>query len=220
MGGLIRPWRCFSSKPKILGILLGCFFTFSLCGRAQSAEAEQLLLDWKKLTQFKKILQDMYQGYKVLYKGYTTVKDISQGSFDLHKNYLDALLEVSPAVKNYKRIADIISLQLRIIKEYKSAFNQFREDGMFVPSEIDYISKVYSNLLKRSLQSIDDLLMVITSGTLRMSDDERLQAIDKIYDDITDQFSFLKDFNSGTAVLSLQRKSEKADIDLSRILSK
>jgi DNA repair ATPase RecN len=204
----------------MLGMLLGCFFTFSLCSSAQSAEAEQLLLDWEKLTQFKKILQDMYDGYKVLYKGYTAVKDISQGSFDLHKNFLDALLEVSPAVKNYKRIADIISLQLRIIKEYKSAFNQFKEDDTFSPPEIDYISKVYSNLLKRSLQSIDELVMVITSGTLRMSDDERLQVIDKIYDDIMDQFSFLKDFNSGTAVLSLQRKREQAEIEMSKALTK
>lgn len=36
--------------------------------------------------------------------------------------------------------------------------------------------------------------MVITSGKLRMSDDERLQAIDKIYLTVEDQYSFLKDF--------------------------
>jgi hypothetical protein len=53
-----------------------------------------------------------------------------------------------------------------------------------------------------------------------MSDDERLQVIDKIYDDIMDQFSFLKDFNSGTAVLSLQRKREQAEIEMSKALTK
>lgn len=162
----------------------------------------------------------MYDGYKILYKGYTAVKDISQGSFHLHKNFLDALLEVSPAVKNYKRIADIISYQLRIVKEYKSAFRQFKEDNNFSADEIEYISKVYSNLLERSLKSLDDLMMVITSGTLRMSDDERLQAIDKIYNDIVDQFSFLKDFNNSTSILSLQRKSEQTEIEMSKVLDK
>src|SRR5690242_1627765 len=88
-------------------ILVGCFSLLFISSRAQSAEVEQLLLDIDKLTQFKKILQNMYDGYKVLYSGYTNIKDISQGNFSLHKNFLDALLEVSPAVKNYKRIADI-----------------------------------------------------------------------------------------------------------------
>jgi hypothetical protein len=132
---------------------------------------------------------------------------------------LDALLEVSPAVKNYKRIADIISYQIKIVKEYKSAFNQFKEDNSFSLEEIEYIGKIYSNLLRRSLKSLDDLMMVITSGTLRMSDDERLQAIDKIYDAIVDQFSFLRDFNNSTSVLSLQRKSEKAEIEMSKTIN-
>jgi hypothetical protein len=214
-----RCW-CFSPTTIMQGLFIGCFFIFSLSSKAQSAEAEQLLLDWEKLTQFKKILQNMYDGYRILHKGYTAIKDISEGNFDLHKGFLDGLLEVSPAVKNYKRIADIVNYQLRIVKEYKSAFNEFKGDNTFSPEEIEYIEKVYEGLLKRSLQSIDELVMVITSGTLRMSDDERLQAIDKIYNSIIDQFFFLKDFNSSTAVLSLQRKSEKADIDLSGILSK
>jgi hypothetical protein len=49
-----------------------------------------------------------------------------------------------------------------------------------------------------------------------MTDDERLQAIDQIYSSIEDQHSFFKDFNSNTALLSLQRKSEQAQIELSR----
>lgn len=201
-------------------LLIGCLSFFFISTKAQTAEAEQLLLDWEKLTQFKKILQNMYDGYKILYKGYNTVKDISKGSFDLHKSFLDALLEVSPAVKKYKRIADIISYQLKIVKEYKSAFNQFKEDKSFAPEEIDYMSRVYSNLLNRSLKSLEELLMIISSGTLRMSDDERLQAIDKIYNSIVDQFSFLKDFNNSTAILSLQRKSEQTEVEMSRVFDK
>jgi hypothetical protein len=185
---------------------------------SQSQEAQQLLLNWEKLTQFKKMLKDMYAGYKIVYKGYTTIKDISEGNFDLHKDFLDGLLEVSPAVKKYKRIADIISYQLRIVKEYKAAFNQFKEDRNFTPDEIKYIGKVYSNLLVESLKCLDELSMVITAGKLRMSDDERLQAIDRIYNEIFDQFSFLQDFNNGTAVLSVQREKDMQDIDISRKL--
>ncbi len=195
----------------ILIISFQCQFAHS-----QSQEAQQLLLNWEKLTQFKKILQDMYDGWKIINKGYTTIKDISSGNFNLHKNFLDALMEVSPVVKKYKRITDIINYQLLIVKQYKRAFQQFKDDGTFTSQEINYIGKVYSNLFNESIKNLDELFLVITSGQLRMSDDERMQSIDKIYDRIEDQFSFLQDFNSSTAYLSLQRKSEQTEIDMSR----
>jgi hypothetical protein len=199
---------------KILAVLGICLFALNI--KAQSNEAQQLLLNWEKLTQFKKILKNMYDGYKILHKGYTAVKDISKGNFNLHKTFLDGLMQVSPAVKKYKRITDIINYQIRIAKDYKAAYNQFKQDRQFTAEEITYIGKVYKNLLEQSLKNIDELAMVITAGKLRMSDDERLQAIDKIYLSIEDQYSFLKDFNNNTAVLSLQRKSELVEIEMSR----
>jgi hypothetical protein len=66
------------------------------------------------------------------------------------------------------------------------------------------------------LESLDELGMVLTSGVLRMSDDERLQAIDKIYAAVEGQFSFLKDFNSGTSLLSLQRAAGQTEIIMSK----
>ena len=199
---------------KATVILILWSMAFSV--KAQSDEAQQLILNVQKLAQFKKILKNMYDGYKILYKGYTAVKDISEGNFNIHKTFLDGLLQVSPAIKKYKKIADIINYQLRIAKEYKSALIQFKQDKQFTIEEIDYISKVYKNLFEQSLKNIDELAMVITAGKLRMSDDERLLAIDRIYLSIEDQYSFLRDFNDNTAMLSLQRKSEQAQIEMSR----
>lgn len=189
---------------------------FSINLTAQSHEVQQLLLDWEKLTQFKKILQDMYDGYKIINKGYTTIRDISSGNFNLHKGFLDALMEVSPVVKRYKRIGDIISYQLQIVRQYKTAFSEFKDAKTFTPEEINYIGKVYANLFDESVKNLDELALVITAGRLRMSDDERLQAIDRIYASIEDQFSFLKDFNNSASYLSLQRQSDKTEIDISR----
>jgi len=199
---------------KIIVILAMCSLAFH--SKAQSDEAQQLLLNWEKLAQFKKILQNMYDGYKILHKGYTAVKDISEGNFNLHRTFLDGLLQVNPAVKKYKRIADIINYQLRIVKEYKAAFNQFKQDKQFTVKEIEYLGKIYKNLFEQSLKGLDELAMVITAGKLRMSDDERLQAIDKIYSSVEDQYSFLRDFNENTAMLALQRKSDQAEIKMSR----
>ncbi|MEP7374602.1 MAG: TerB family tellurite resistance protein [Chitinophagaceae bacterium] len=204
------------NKWIAITLFLFCFHFSS--AKAQSDEAQQLLLNWEKLAQFKKILNNMYDGYKILNTGYTTIKDISEGNFNLHKTFLDGLLQVSPSVKKYKRIADIISIQLRIVKEYKAAFNEFKQDRQFTAAEISYMGKVYSHLFKESLQYIDELAMVVTAGKLRMSDNERLEAIDRVYGHISDQLSFLKEFNNNTMILSLQRKKEQQEILLSKQL--
>jgi hypothetical protein len=203
-------------KKMILILALSVSF---ISTNAQSAEVQQLLLNVEKLAQFKKILKNMKDAYKIIFKGYTAVKDLSQGNFNLHKTFLDGLMDVSPAVKKYKRITDIFKYQLRITKEYKSAYNQFRDDKQFTVQEIEYMGKVYSNLFNETLKSLEELAMVITAGKLRMSDDERLQAIDKIYGTVVDQYSFLNEFNNNTAILSLQRKSEQTEIKMSRIIN-
>lgn len=194
----------------VLILHLPCFL------KAQSYEAEQLLLDVQKLSQLKQILADLKKGYEIVYKGYSTIKSISEGNFTLHQSFLDGLLAVSPAVRNYKKVADIASVQLKIISEYKSAFNTFKQNGKFTPDEIDYMGKVYSNLFNESVKNLETLIMIITSGTLRMSDDERLKQIDVLYDDMIDKLTFLRHFNNQTSILAIQRTKDQNEIDLSR----
>ncbi len=179
---------------------------------AQSDEAQQLLLNVEKLAQFKQILSDMKKGYQLISTGYSTVKNLSQGNFNLHKTFLDGLMKVSPAVTKYKKVADIINAQILIVKEYKNAFGRFRQDKNFNPGEIDYLGKVYTNLFKQSLNNLDELTIIITANKLRMSDDERLAAIDRIYNGIQDKLMFLLHFNNNTTILAVQRAREKNDV--------
>ncbi|OXA72998.1 hypothetical protein B0A67_06020 [Flavobacterium aquidurense] len=177
----------------------------------QSEEIQQLVLNIEKLSQFKKILSDMKKGYDILNGGYKVVKDLSKGNFSLHKTFLDALLQVSPLVKSYKRVGDIINYQILLIKESKTAVNRFNKSGSFTREEINYFEKVYFNLTRESFRNLDELTMILTPETLRMSDDERLEAIDKIYLDMQQKVLFLRDFNASSGVLVLQRAKEQND---------
>lgn len=185
---------------------------------AQSAEIQQLVLNIEKLSQFKKILSDMKKGYELLSGGYNTVKQMSEGNFSLHKTFLDALLQVSPAVKNYKRIGEIAHFQLLLVKESRNGLNRFVNSGSFSSQETAYFEKVYGNLLQQSLRNLDELLMVVTADKLRMSDDERLQAVDGIYLQMQEKLLFLRSFNKETSVLALQRVKETADVHALRNL--
>lgn len=178
---------------------------------AQSAEAQQLLLNVEKLAQLKQILSNLKKGYQIVSSGYNNIRNISQGNFNLHQAFLDGLLQVSPAVRNYKKVADIIHYQVLIIKEYKNAFSRFKQDNNFNPQELDYIGKVYANLFNQSLKNLDALVTIITANKLRMSDDERLKTIDGIFDSMNDKLAFLRDFNNSTIMLAIARAKEKND---------
>lgn len=179
---------------------------------AQSRELVQLTLNLEKLAQFKQILSDMKKGYEILSKGYTAIKDLSQGNFTLHQLFLDGLMQISPTVRNYKRIADIIRYQGYLVKEYKTAYSKFQRDGNFNPDELHYLSKVYGRLFKESLQNLDDLTIVLTANKLRMSDQERLEAIDNIFTAMENKLEFLRYFNSKTTTLAIQRARENRDV--------
>ena len=179
---------------------------------AQSYEAQQLLLDWGKLAQMKQILSDMKEGYEVVSKGYSTIRDISQGNFNLHQSFLDGLWLVSPAVRKYPKIPEIVSSQLQLVKEYKSAFSNCKKSDLLNPDEILYIGQVYDNLFNQSLQSLDDLTTLLTANKTRMSDDERLKGIDKIYDDMQDKMQFLRSFDNRNSILLLQLSKAQKEV--------
>jgi hypothetical protein len=179
---------------------------------AQSTEVQQLLLNVEKLSQFKNILRDMKTGYQIISTGYNAVLDISKGNFSLHETFLDGLMAVSPEVRKYHKIAGIVAAQETILSEYKSAFSRFKSSDRFNVKEVDYLASVYGQLNKQSLKNLESLLMVITAGQLRMSDDERLSAIDKIYSDMQEKLLFLRHFNAQGMGITRQRGLEQRDI--------
>lgn len=198
-------------KRLILFCLLGLCFAYIPRARAQETEIAQLVLNIEKLRQFRSILKQMKQGYDILTGGYNTVINIAKGNFQIHKAFLDGLLQVSPAVKDYKRVADIINYQIMLVKEYRNAMSRFRRDGNFNADELAYLQKVYDNLFKQSLRNLDELTGIITAGKMRMSDDERLKAIDHIFEDMENKLLFLRHFNAETSALAIQRDREKSD---------
>ena len=185
---------------------------------AQTAEVTQLILNIEKLNQLREILKELKAGYDILFKGYTLIRDLSKSNFNLHQAFLDGLLEVSPGVKNYQRIKDIIALQLALLKEYQGAQRQFSGSDYLNPDEQKYLESVYGRLIARSVKNLDALTDVLTAKKMRMSDDERLKSVDSIYEDMQQSLVFLRQFNASTSVLALHRKKEYQDIKMSQTL--
>lgn len=173
--------------------------------RAQSDEAQQLMLNWQKLQTLEQMLDNMYIGYKILDRGYTTIKRIAEGDYSIHQAFLDGLMAVNPSVRNYKRIPFIIEYQKLLMQEYRRAWSRFKNDPNLTIDEIFYIESVYRFVIQASVRNLNELAMIITTTKLRMSDDERMRAIDNIFYDMENRMVFLRGFNNDTRLLAIQR---------------
>lgn len=208
-------------KGAGIGLLLTCLTLGLLAPKqsgAQAAEAEQLLLNVEKLAQLKSMLQDLKKGYALLQEGYGAVRDISEGNFSLHENFLNRLLQVSPAVRTYFRVGDIVRTQGRLLSEGRSALRQLAGSGQLSAAELAYAEGVYRRLLQKSTRSLEELILVLTSGALRMSDGERLAAIDALWRTTEEQLGALHRFTSGARLMALARARERSDITAMRKL--
>lgn len=181
-------------------------------GQAQSEELQQLMLNIEKLSQFKQMLSDLKKAYTILYNGYHRIEGIAKGNFQLHQGYLDGLLQVSPAVQRYERIARIIELQSKLLKTAKSSYTQLQAQGGLRPADLAYIAEVYARLGKDSVRQLELLVQVLTAGTYRMSDTERLRSIDGVYDALCSQWVYLQSFGNNALVLAQQRRQATGEL--------
>jgi len=198
-------------------VLLIFFLGFACC-RAQSFEAEQLLLDVEKLSQLKGILQDLKDGYQVLESGYSAIRDVAKGSFDVHKAFLDGLLAVSPAVRGYVRVAEIAALQVQIVERAETALSRMRQDGSWRPEELAALGQVYSGILADCAEGLGDVVLLLTDGAIRASDGERMQELDTVYNRMLRQYQLVDRLSDQGALLALLRSREAGDVSVLREL--
>jgi hypothetical protein len=200
-------------KKKLFSALALLFpgLLLTSSSHAQGFDIQQLLLDVQKLSALKAILSDMQQGYQELDKDYSAVRDVAQGNFNLHKAFLDGLLAVSPTVRTYQRAGDIVNLQVSLLAKYKTAWAYFQNQPRLKPEELTLIARTFSGLLQDSFDDLADLSTILTPGTIRASDAERMHQIDVIYENMTGRVAFLDRFNNSTALLAGQRQGVYAE---------
>ena len=174
---------------------------------------------WQQIAALQVYIGYAKKGYDVANKGLATIRNIKNGDFNLHRDFIGSLKQVNPKIKKYAKVADISAYQVRIMKETKKTLQGMRETGQFTTDELDYCKIVFDNLLKECLKSIEELFLLITSGVLEMKDDERIKRIDALYADMQNKYAFSSTFSEEMGLLSVQRIGEQIEINLSKILN-
>jgi hypothetical protein len=87
-----------------------------------------------------------------------------------------------------------------------------QQDKHFSASELQYISTVYSGVLKASVANLDQLMNLVNSFKTQMSDGRRMELINKTSKGVDQNYYDLKQFNNENIMLSLQRAKDQNDI--------
>lgn len=156
------------------------------------------------------------RGYNIAQKGLTTISNIKDGDFNLHRDFFGSLQMVNPSVRNYAKVADIIAMQLEIINGYKRDMNSLRRGGLLQPDEMDYVSGVYARLLDDCAKVVDELIQLTTDNSLKMEDDERIQRIELLYEDMRQNRAFLGVFGGQAKSLAAERHRDLQEVQSAR----
>ncbi|HXH99303.1 MAG TPA: hypothetical protein VNI52_03475 [Sphingobacteriaceae bacterium] len=137
---------------------------------------------------------------------------------ELYSKYYTDLWKVKAAISYYQRIKEITVKQLFLVEEYKKAWSLARQDKNFNASELDYMYTIYSGILKESAKNLDQILLVVNSYKIQMSDAKRLELINEAANRIDQNYSDLRDFNTQNILMSLQRsKGQKQLQEVQRL---
>lgn len=194
-------------KKAILLVLM--VFVFHQDLSAQRKQIKELLLQIEALQIH---IGYAKQGYTAVKKGLDFIGDVKKGEVSLHSSYFYYLKTVSPKVRNYYKVAAIILLQFKIIKNCKNTYKNIHQNDLFHGDELDYIQRSFNRLLDDCDQTLDCLLAVTLDSNFEMKDDQRIKRIDELYDAMLDNYEFCRTFGKEVLQLSLLKAHENNDV--------
>jgi hypothetical protein len=205
-------------KKKIIFILFVSFVSINTLHaqtwdewfRQRKTRIKYLLAQIAKLEVYLKLAD---KGNDIMQNGLTLISDIKNGDLNLHTVFFNHLKTVSPAVKNYSKVAAMLNMQIKILTDYKVYAKQFESSGVFSDKEIEYLNSVFTSLQNRVLEDADQLLILLTDAQLQMRDNDRLKRIDKLYTETSEQYEFLYGFGQRVQLQSQQRQRELKDLE-------
>ena len=137
--------------------------------------------------------------------------------FEQGKEFYEALKSINNLVKDARKVQKTILMIGEISDIYVTNFQIMLNDKNFRPEEITAIAFGYSKLLAESSDLLSEIKEVITKNTLSMSDKERMDVIDRVYNATLKYKNLVSYYTRKNISISYLRAKKTGDAD--RILS-
>jgi len=131
---------------------------------------------------------------------------------NLYNSYYQELAQVKKVITDYDEVKQATQQQLELVSEYKTAYNLFKQDKNFSPTEISYMASVYNGILQQSVQNLNEVITAVTAFSTQMSDAERLLLVHKATGSMQKNLNDVRQFNNGNMAITMQRAQENNDM--------
>lgn len=146
------------------------------------------------------------------------IKGVMDATQQLHDTWYSSLLAISSGVRNYRRVVEIYDAQASMIKQYAAAPADLARRGLSVV-QLTEAHKVYASLLTENVGLIEELVSVISPGKSKMTDPDRLEFINKIANQMSDQQELMGYFTSKCQALASQQRQSAVDAQALQVLT-
>ncbi|MBK7479789.1 MAG: DUF4141 domain-containing protein [Bacteroidales bacterium] len=190
---------------RIFLILCMVLMCFSYQAKAQWAviDPSNLVQNIQQVVKSSSTLTNMVKNVQ------ETVKIYEQG-----KEYYDALKSVNNLIKDARKVKLTIEMVSEISDMYITGFNKMVADPNFTVDELAAISEGYARLMEEGGALVTELKDIVTSSNgLSMSDKDRMDVIDRIYNRMLDYRNLTRYFTQKSISVSFIRAKAKADTD-------
>lgn len=197
-------------KKVLMLITCGCLL-------AGSAHAQWVVTDPTNLAQsIINTTKEIVQTSKTVKNTLDNFKEVEK-LYNESKKYYDALKKVNNLVRDAQRVKETILMVGEISDIYVKNYKKMLSDPNFRPEELVAIANGYTKLLRESNNLLKELKQVVNITTLKMTDKERMDVVDRCYKEIRDYRNLVRYYTNKNISVSYLRAKKQQDTD--RVLS-
>lgn len=128
------------------------------------------------------------------------------------KKYYDALKKVNNLIGDAYKVKETLVMVGDITGIYVDAYKRMLSDTNFRPTELTAMASGYARLLELSGESVKELKSIAKSGSFPMNDKERMELIDRIYEQVKEYKAITSYYTRKNISVSYVRAKKKDDI--------
>jgi len=138
------------------------------------------------------------------------ISEWTQKQKEQYQVYFNELRTIREVIARYRRIQQIVKMQSDLLTEYQEAWKRFSSDPNFSHKELMEMERMYEGMLDKGLDNLEAVLQVIRPFNLEMTDQQRMEGIDRAARTMAAILSDLRAFGRQNVLLSLERSKDEA----------
>lgn len=189
-------------RTRIIYLLSALFLSGAV--RAQIPVTDAASITQSIVNSIQELVQTSTTAENMIGNFQETMKIYRQG-----KEYYDRLRNVTNLVHDARKVQQSVLMVGELSDIYVNGFDRMITDDNFSSAELSAIAAGYNKLMERGMNSLKDLKEVVNPTEYSMTDKERMDLIDKSYNELSHTRDLMVYYTRKNISVSYQRSKKK-----------